>query len=376
MCVESSECAAEMPLCEAGDCVACGDGVETSCAADYPDTPICDTSGQCVECTDEDVSACAPETPTCEANVCVPCREHEQCPDSACNMATGACMPVDNVWWVDNTAPGGDGSEMDPFNAFGPALVAVEAAGGEGTIFASGSGGNYLSPITINPGQTIAIIGDDAVTLSVAGQAVLVDSGAVGMLSGIRVIGGTSGVNCQGGQVWLDKVVVLDSIGMVGGGIVANGGDIVLRNSFIGGNSSTAPAALVGQGTISILYSTLATGIDAPAVECLLDGANVIIRNSVVVSRSGTDETQSCAGANITTSALEMPIVGNTDLPTMTDTSWFQNFNAGNFRLSGTQPAEISTAAIWLTGDPSTDIDGNPRPTIDGMLDHAGADVP
>jgi hypothetical protein len=71
-----------------------------------------------------------------------------------------------------------------------------------------------------------------------------------------------------------------------------------------------------------------------------------------------------------------MTVAGNTDLPEMTDTSWFDLFNAGDFHLSDTYPAEIATAATWLAGDPSTDIDGNPRPTIDGTPDHAGADVP
>jgi hypothetical protein len=101
-----------------------------------------------------------------------------------------------------------------------------------------------------------------------------------------------------------------------------------------------------------------------------------MIRNSLVVSRAGSAEIQSCTGATITSSALEMQVAGNVDLPEMTDTSRFLNFNTGDFHLSGTQPAEIAMAATWLAGDPSTDIDGDPRPATDGTLDHAGADVP
>jgi hypothetical protein len=37
-------------------------------------------------------------------------------------------------------------------------------------------------------------------------------------------------------------------------------------------------------------------------------------------------------------------------------------------------PTEIETAALWETGDPTTDIDGDSRPVTDGTPDFAGAD--
>jgi hypothetical protein len=65
---------------------------------------------------------------------------------------------------------------------------------------------------------------------------------------------------------------------------------------------------------------------------------------------------------------------GNAAAPFMS--AWFVSYAAGDFHLSGTHPAVINTAAIWITGDPPTDIDGDPRPTTDGTPDVAGADVP
>ena len=56
--------------------------------------------------------------------------------------------------------------------------------------------------------------------------------------------------------------------------------------------------------------------------------------------------------------------------------TWFADYNAGDFHLSGTHPAPIDTAATWQAGDPAADIDGDPRPMTDGAMDHAGADVP
>jgi hypothetical protein len=108
---------------------------------------------------------------------------------------------------------------------------------------------------------------------------------------------------------------------------------------------------------------------------CQIDGTNVTIRNSLIISSSDTDEIQSCANATIEASALEMAVAGNTDLPAM-DPTWFVDFNFGDLHLSGTQPIEISTAAVWLLGDPSTDIDGDPRPSTADTPDFAGADVP
>ena len=58
------------------------------------------------------------------------------------------------------------------------------------------------------------------------------------------------------------------------------------------------------------------------------------------------------------------------------DTSgWFFDFEGGDFHLSGTHPAAIETAAIWQLGDPTTDIDGEPRPVTDQGPDFAGADL-
>src|SRR5690348_3092654 len=67
------------------------------------------TTGNEPECTMS--SECAQHEPICQDGVCVPCSEHEQCSDSACNVATGECMPSDRVWWVDRSAgPEGDGT--------------------------------------------------------------------------------------------------------------------------------------------------------------------------------------------------------------------------------------------------------------------------
>jgi hypothetical protein len=100
-----------------------------------------------------------------------------------------------------------------------------------------------------------------------------------------------------------------------------------------------------------------------------------MIRNSLVVSLIANPEVAGCADIIISNSALEMMVPGNTVLGTMMDSSWFSGFFMGEYRLSGSHPAAIDTAAVWMTGDPTTDFQGDPRPTVDGSPDFAGADV-
>jgi hypothetical protein len=79
-----------------------------------------------------------------------------------------------------------------------------------------------------------------------------------------------------------------------------------------------------------------------------------------------------CEDASITYSATEtlFPGTGNVDLGNMVP-SWFTS----DLHLA-TIPADVLTAAQWNTGDPTTDIDGELRPTVDATADVAGADIP
>jgi hypothetical protein len=95
--------------------------------------------------------------------------------------------------------------------------------------------------------------------------------------------------------------------------------------------------------------------------------AVVDVRNSLLVSLSPNPEID-CASVMPITSAWEAGGLGDMA------TSWFVDYSNGDYRLEPEAPAGIR-AAIWQPGDPTTDIDGNPRVT-DGMSDHAGADVP
>jgi hypothetical protein len=57
-------------------------------------------------------------------------------------------------------------------------------------------------------------------------------------------------------------------------------------------------------------------------------------------------------------------------------TGWFVSTPAANYHLTPEGAATFADYAVWNTGDPLTDIDGDPRPGVDGAPDFPGADVP
>ena len=93
------------------------------------------------------------------------------------------------------------------------------------------------------------------------------------------------------------------------------------------------------------------------------------------MSRSDDDEIQ-CNGATIDHSATEMDLGGtNTTLPPLS-LMWFADYHSGDFHLTPSGTSVFATVAQRQTGDPPLDIDGDPRPAMDGDTDHAGADLP
>jgi hypothetical protein len=121
----------------------------------------------------------------------------------------------------------------------------------------------------------------------------------------------------------------------------------------------------------SVLYSTVTASTfgTTPALGCTMPVA-VDVRNSIIVSQGGTSPDElSCAAATIVASATEADVGPF-------NAGWFVNFNGGDYHLTASGTATFADLASWSTGDPSTDIDGDLRPTVDGTPDYAGADVP
>jgi len=141
-----------------------------------------------------------------------------------------------------------------------------------------------------------------------------------------------------------------------------------LENCFVTQRRNTGAegAAVVTHGRLDLLHTTIGSD-DGVAVHCDETSA-VTARNSLLVTTAAA--TLACETMSTTTSYVE----GNVDLST-----WFVEFTFGarttDLRLND-PPLAVYSAARWEAGDPTTDIDGDPRVALEGAMDVAGADVP
>lgn len=396
-CQNSDECSLSTPLCEGGTCVSCGDATTVSCADANADAPACDeASGECMQCTDDEQGQCNGTTPVCEDFTCVMCTEHEQCPASACNMQTGACMSENSVWWVDQTIPvTGDGTMASPFKSLAEATTLI-GMDGEGVIYLM-TPNDHQEQLVVLPTRTVALIGKSEMGGLRNNQSAAISIEGTAFVDNIRINGGAAGVDCGQGQFWLTNSSIttngrgLNVDGCAGivrrsrivnnllSGVRMVDGTLDIENSFVGGDVSDQVALdiISPTATVDIVYSTLVAGFgNAAAIRCSNAGAGSSVRNSILVARTNTDEVLQCADLQLTNNALEASIPNNVGLGAM-NTTWFSVlFGSGDFSLSDMAPPGIASAAIWQTGDPETDIHGDPRPTTDGSTDYAGADVP
>ena len=382
VCVECTEgdtsaCPEERPFCETDShtCVNCADlpasiDADMACEGLDSNTPVCN-AGACVQCTELNNAICGGTTPICdiENNMCVACTEHAQCGEAACNFFTGACLPPPDPMFGSPE----NGNELS---------AAVNNIDEEGTIILRFENENpYDRAITIDAGRTIAFLADDGDSpiwaLTAGGSPQLTVTDATVLISGIEFSSNVSTTDpallVDGGQAWVDRGrIVLNQ----GGGIeVENSGTLVLRSSFIGSVIDTTTVGIQAS-TVDILYSTLGASLgDTAAIQC--DGASsVTLRNSLVVSRADTQEVI-CSSLTASYTAAEMMLEGDTNVSLGDmDTNWFLDYNGGDLHLTGNAPDEIATTAQWQNGDPTIDIDGQPRPSTDGAEDVAGADIP
>ena len=209
-------------------------------------------------------------------------------------------------------------------------------------------------------------------------------------LNGVNVVGG--------GTLDLQDTMVSDNVGWgvsVSAATVTASGSRVLRNEA-GGISLAAEAGLtmhssvigrngddlaatrglsVADSTADLTYVTIAAadGNDASkSIGCT--AATVSVRNSIVVAEE--TDTVTCPGITVTSSAVQDLdiLAGNENVGTW-NASWFANAAMADFHL-GAAASDFTDVALWLTGDPATDIDGEARPSTNESSDWPGADVP
>ncbi|WP_106092993.1 right-handed parallel beta-helix repeat-containing protein [Enhygromyxa salina] len=274
-----------------------------------------------------------------------------------------------------NCAADGEGTDAAPYCTLSQALTAVDSnslivlhemlTGPQ--VYNESNSVQLDVAILAAPGETPVVEGT-------GGNAALTVANAGNLyMRGVTISGtqnGGEGIVIAGGGAWIEGSHVVNNSG--GGIVVDGGGSLFLENSFVGG-SADSPAVRVPNGTFDLLYVTmgLPAVLGGPALECS-DGTMSTVRNSLITS-THSDPELDCPNVSISASALEALVGDNVALGDV-EVGWFDGYLSGDFHLSGSQPAATDTAAIWQSGDPSTDIDGDPRPTQDGP-DFAGADV-
>jgi hypothetical protein len=365
------DCPDTSPFCVSGECVPCStDNALTVCTR-APEL-VCDPSGECVMCSEEETAACEGETPTCdpETHTCVPCTEHSQCGPSACNLFTGECVPGQVV----TVGVGQQHSNL---------ISAVTALGaGGGTIIVYD--GIYNETLTIGGGAIVAFLANQGDspnwqrTLGPGAPHLRVTAASTVFLDGIELRSNSSSVDpalrVDGASLWVDRSVIAENQGVAVS--AENAATLVLRNSFLGGTIDLPVLNTELTSTVDIRYSTLGAGLgDSTAVLC--DGGSLVtVSDSIIISRGDGPEVVCAAlAADHTASNSMLPGSANVEVGAAM-TMWFAAYNTGDFHLSASGEAMFMDIAQWNDGDPSVDIDGMLRSGIRGMSEHAGADLP
>lgn len=341
----------------AGPCVTAEDCADA-------DASFCAPSGECVSCSalDDPDGACSaldPTTPVCVDGACTRCTGHDQC-SAACNLSTGSCFPLSAVVHV---GPG----DMPSIEA----AVASFESGTEGTIIIHED--YYHEEVLIDGARTLALLAapGDLPSWDASGDAQLTVQGATVFVQGLRIAGNGSGPGLvvEGGFAWLDRVRL---IGNESGAVITNDAGLVLNNCII---FTVNQAALDVQDSSSatFVYSTLAHVFDGP-LRCDPE-SSVIGRNSIVAGDfSAFNE---CSSAQLSHSGVTGDFDGEGNVHFGgANPNWFMDFFQGDLHLDDEGEQAFGGVALRQAGDPMIDIDGDPRPGVDGTPDYAGADVP
>jgi hypothetical protein len=261
-------------------------------------------------------------------------------------------------------------------------LQALTAAGSEAVIILHEMNDEYLESSVISKSVAIfAAPGEEPIIRGNSGTpALTVSSSGVLFLRGVLLANtanaGGFGLLVSQGSAWVEQSRIVNNTG--GGIVVDGGGMLVLENSFVGGNATDVAALDVVDGAADVVYSTLVAGlkldVDPTALSCA-GGVEVSVRNSILVSPAVEPAVQ-CSQASIASSILEdaSGFPGNAEAVFMP--AWFVGYAAGDFHLAPNMfPMVIETAATWQLGDPTVDIDGDARPSTDASPDFAGADA-
>lgn len=418
-CMQDADCNdPEAPFCASEKCVACSGTADpaAACAGKDANAPVC-ADDACVQCTADDKALCQGNTPVCgDDNACTACTDHPECPESACNLETGACFAPEYVIYVDRLAPCdvGDGSMGAPFckiaEAFDKMLASDEGVAVGWTIKIKS--GNYVEePLVVPDGSLVAMTTWDGIQPKIrasngSGSTLSVNNASKLYIDRLafNLNDEFNGIVCAGADVWIDGTRIASNANQGyestdcdtwirnsvifkngGGGLASYGaGQTWITNSFVTGNGTQNSDDYGGvrsaQGNeLHLIYSTVVNNLTASgprSLQCTGDAGATEVRNSVIIAFGGMNSVD-CANGTYTSSALDEGVVdgdGNLMAIAMDIMNFFEAPKDGVYAAkAGTG---IDGLAVWKSGDPKRDFDGSARPGSDGDPDFAGADRP
>jgi hypothetical protein len=397
---------------EAGQCVQC---VATE---DCGGEGVCDVDARvCVECVEdadcalEAAPACDPGTKSCG------CTEHDQCPDTACAIDLGLCFPKEQTAVVYSKASEDPScsdfmacSVFEPCCSIAAALAKGAAMGKSHVVIrvAPGEGGLADPGLALNDqaiGKSVAILGEDAplVERSSGAPVIYVNVAATkAYIAGLRLRAGDgapgAGVSCIGAAAWLDDVIVealpsgtafFASVcamrlrrsagrGVKRGIWASQGGSVTAVNTTVASVSEFAVRA-EGGGSVALVFSTITERTGAPGrlLSCVGAGSTISARNSALLAGPEVGS-NACVAASASDSVVTDPLLAARSVVVVQDIevpSLFVNWMGDDLHVKpGAAP--LSEVAVRMAGDPTTDLDREPRPLAIGALDWAGADRP
>ena len=380
-------------------------------------TPYC-IEGECVECimsSDcfDPGAICDPDSHTCIADES-PCQHHIDCASEACEIDTSVCFPpAARHYFVDAGVPCGstECTDADPCCQLGAAMTAI-AADGDTHHIVHVAEGTYNEGFGLTTdGVRVAVLAANGTLVKSAGGNQIIMAGVMTpnpldtklYLKNLTISGiGSTGVVCQSVSfLGLDDITVRDLEGngllAVGctvwsrrsqflrnfGGLSMSASTVRLENSIVSGSTTTPALTVAFQSALEILYSTIGqqAGVPTTLLKCDGDPGTVTIRNSALLHDtipSPVDclATITTANSVVSSAALDIgPPAGNKVLGADQVSPTFVDWAGSDLHVVDNATV-LKDVAIWKTGDPLTDIDGEVRPNVDQALDVAGADVP
>lgn len=417
------ECAAMDPVasfCVEGQCGPCDDAL-------CPDGACDPRPGMgCAACRPDAESQCPAPTPWCGPELACTdaCTRHEHCPESACDLGTGSCIPGHGaVAWVDGDLEPAE-APSDPSQCrsiagadwrSGPITycdlpTALADAPNPAVIRVRPAQDAYRGVLSIEEQRTVAIVaepGDARVPVRLSST---IDPFVVQMLASSRVYlqglalrgvgelgAGAVGVECQGasGQItelWLDDV----EISRVHTGVRTDGCTVTVRRASIHGNHGIG-VDVTGR-SVTLESSVVA---ENAGVGLRIDGTSAYVRFSSVLDndQAGAADNVACVGTAqgraegsiiVHPDALGLSIACSNAAffleRTVTDdvvrdryrtlSELFSDLPTGALRDPDQNPIVELGAVTWELGDPYFDIDGQPRPAASRLRVAPGANEP